>query len=139
MLAVVAQLRQRLEQALAGRFVIERELGRGGMSVVFLARDLKLGRLVALKVLKEELSAALGPERFHREDVVHRDIKPENILFEAGYAIVSDFGVARAISAAGGDRVTAFGIAVGTPDYMSPEQAGGEEQVDGRSDVYGLG
>ncbi|MGH7699954.1 MAG: serine/threonine-protein kinase, partial [Gemmatimonadales bacterium] len=204
----MAQLRERLARALAGRYTIQRELGRGGMAAVFLARDAKHERAVALKVLRPELSAALGPERFlreikvaarlahphilplhdsdeadgllyytmpyvegeslrrrlererrlplgdalqiardvadalayaHGQDVVHRDIKPENILFEAGHAVVADFGIARAISAAGGDRMTAAGIAVGTPDYMSPEQASGQEQVDGRSDVYSLG
>src|SRR3989449_3143035 len=204
----MADLRARLQAALADRYTIERELGRGGMAIVFLARDRRHDRDVAVKVLRPELAASLGPERFlleikvaaglthphivplhdsgeadgllyyvmpfiqgeslrdrlerermlpvvaavqlarevadaldyaHRQSVVHRDIKPENILIQDGHAVVADFGIARAISAAGGHRVTATGVAVGTPDYMSPEQAQGEEQVDGRSDIYSLG
>jgi serine/threonine-protein kinase len=188
--------------------MIERELGRGGMATVYLARGLKHHRHVAIKVLRPELAAALGPDRFRREvqttarlahphilslydseevdgflyyvmpylngetlrerlnrdkqlsledalrithevasalsyahghDVIHRDIKPENILLTSGYAMVCDFGIARAITAAGGDQLTATGIAVGTPAYMSPEQAAGEPQLDGRSDLYSLG
>jgi eukaryotic-like serine/threonine-protein kinase len=197
-----------LRMALAGRYTIERELGRGGMAVVFLAHDLKLHRPIALKVLRPELAAALGAERFIREiqvaarlqhtnilplydsgeaggflyysmpyvegeslrdrleregqspmadaiqiarevadalsyahshDVVHRDIKPENVLLSGGHALVADFGIARAITAAGGERLTETGIAVGTPAYMSPEQASGASRTDGRADVYGLG
>jgi tetratricopeptide (TPR) repeat protein len=178
------------------------------MSLVFLARDLRHDRLVALKVLRPELAATLGPDRFlreikvaaglthphilplfdsgaadgllfyvmpyvegeslrhrlaregrlpladavtiasdvagalayaHTQNVVHRDIKPENILIESGHAVISDFGIARAISAADESRVTGTGIAVGTVEYMSPEQATGEEEVDGRSDIYSLG
>jgi tetratricopeptide (TPR) repeat protein len=206
----VADLRDRLQVALRGRYTIERELGRGGMAIVFLARDHRHDRDVALKVLRPELAASLGPDRFlleirvaaglthphivplhdsgdadgclyyvmpflqgeslrdrlerdgalpvaeavelardvadaldyaHRQGVVHRDIKPENILLQDGHALVADFGIARAISAARGGtrRVTASGVAVGTPDYMSPEQERGEEQVDGRSDIYSLG
>src|SRR2546428_6808357 len=181
----------RLQAALAGRYTIERELGRGGMATVYLAQDRKHHRQVAIKVLKPELAAALGPERFLREidtaarlnhphilplhdsgeaegflfyvmpyvegeslrdrlshekqlplgnalqiarevadalsyahshDVVHRDIKPENILLEAGHAVASDFGIARALSAAGGEKLTATGLPVGTPAYMSPRQ-----------------
>src|SRR3989454_4802462 len=200
-------LEARLRAALADRYAIERELGRGGMAVVFLARDLRHDRPVAIKVLRQEIAAALGAERFlreiqiaaklhhphilplydsgaagellyyvmpyvegeslrqrlerekqlpveealalarqvagalayaHRHDVVHRDIKPENILLESGEAVVADFGIARAIRAAGGDKLTQTGIAIGTPLYMSPEQAGGGEGLDGRSDQYSL-
>jgi TolB-like protein/Flp pilus assembly protein TadD len=202
-----AQL-DRLKTALADRYTLERELGRGGMATVWLAQDLKHDRSVALKVLRPELAAALGPERFLREvritarlnhphilplldsgevggfvfytmpyvegeslrdrlarekqlalddalriarevadalsyahshDVVHRDIKPENILLESGHAVVADFGIARAITAAGGERLTETGIAVGTPPYMSPEQAAGSQDLDGRCDQYSLG
>src|SRR5881296_473167 len=198
----------RVQAALAGRYTIERELGRGGMATVYLAQDRKHHRQVAIKVLKPELAAALGPERFlreidtaarlnhphilplhdsgeaagflfyvmpyvegeslrdrlsrekqlplgdalqiarevadalsyaHNQDVVHRDIKPENILFEAGHAVVTDFGIARAITAAGGEKLTGTGIAVGTPAYMSPEQAAASARVDERSDIYSLG
>ena len=193
--------------ALADRYTIERELGRGGMATVYLAQDRKHDRLVAVKVLKPELAASIGPARFlqeikfaarlahphilplhdsgeadgflyyvmpfvdgeslrgllerekqlpldealevtnaiadaleyaHRHDIVHRDIKPENILFEAGHAVLSDFGIARAITAAGGDKLTETGLAIGTPAYMSPEQASGDTQLDARSDVYSL-
>jgi TolB-like protein len=217
----VADVLERLRSALADRYVIERELGRGGMATVYLAQDRKLGRPVALKVLKPELAAALGSERFLREieiaarlthpnilglydcgttsateftangrrltadllyytmpfvegeslrdrltrerqlplddalqitrevadalgyahslGLVHRDIKPENILFQAGHALVADFGIARAVSAAGGTRLTETGLAIGTPAYMSPEQAAGNPALDGRSDLYSLG
>ena len=203
----MANLFARLQAALADRYAIERELGRGGMATVYLARDRKHDRPVAVKVLRPELAAALGPERFLREiklaarlthphilplhdsgeadgflfyvmpyvegeslrdrltrerqlpvedavqiardvadalsfahshAVIHRDIKPENILFEAGHAVVSDFGIARAINAAGSDRLTETGLAVGTPSYMSPEQAAGSRELDGRSDLYSL-
>jgi serine/threonine-protein kinase len=75
----------------------------------------------------------------HQHNVLHRDIKPENILLEGGHAVVADFGLARAIHAAGGTRLTETGMAVGTPEYMSPEQAAGERELDARSDVYSLG
>jgi serine/threonine-protein kinase len=196
-----------LARALAARYTLERELGRGGMATVYLAHDLRHDRLVALKVLHPELAHALGPERFlqeirttarlehphilpvfdsgeaagllwytmpyvegeslrarltregqlpvedalrlarevaealdcaHDNGIVHRDIKPENILLARGHARVADFGVARALEAAGGGGLTEAGMAVGTPVYMSPEQASGG-QVDARSDVYALG
>jgi len=198
----------RLKAALADRYAIEREIGSGGMATVYLAQDLKHERQVALKVLRPELAAALGPERFlqeikiaanlhhphvlplydsgeaegflyyvmpfvegeslrdrlerekqfaiddalqvarevadalsyaHAHGVIHRDIKPENILLESEHAVVADFGIARAVDAAGGERLTETGIAIGTPSYMSPEQAGGEKDLDGRSDLYSLG
>ena len=196
-----------LRAALAARYALERELGRGGMATVYLARDLRHGRLVAIKVLRPEIAAALGPERFLREielaarlthphilplhdsgeaagflfyvmpyiegeslrdrleregplpleealritrevasalgyahshDVVHRDIKPENILLSGGEAVVADFGIARAITQAAGSKLTETGIPIGTPAYMSPEQASGGGPIDGRSDVYSL-
>jgi len=197
----------RVRDALAGQYRIERELGRGGMATVYLAEDLKHGRMVAVKVLQPELAHAVGPDRFLREievaarlshpnilplydsgeaggllfyvmpcvegeslrsrldrekqlplddalqitrevanglsyahslGVVHRDIKPENILFQAGHAVLSDFGIARAVSSAGGDHLTETGTTVGTPAYMSPEQAAGEREIDQRSDIYSL-
>ena len=200
-------LQSRLADGLGGRYLLERELGRGGMSIVYLAIDHRNERRVALKVLRPELAQSLGPERFlreikvaaglthphilplfdsgvaggllfytmpyvegetlrhrlirqrrlpvaeavtiardvadalsyaHTQNIVHRDIKPENILLEAGHPVVSDFGIARAISVADASRMTGTGIVVGTVDYMSPEQASGEE-VDGRSDIYSLG
>jgi len=204
----MTDLRERLEAALGDRYTIERELGRGGMAVVFLGHDRKPDRPVAIKVLRPELAAALGGERFLREiaiaarlshpnilalhdcgaaggllyysmpyvegeslrdrlrrekqlpiqqatriacevadalgyahslGIVHRDIKPENVLFQAGHAVVADFGIARAVSTAGGERLTETGLAIGTPAYMSPEQATGDRDIDGRSDIYSLG
>jgi TolB-like protein len=198
----------RLATALAGRYAIERELGAGGMATVYLARDLKHDRDVALKMLRPELAAVLGAERFlqeirisarldhphiltlidsgesdgfvwyvlpyvrgeslrskltrekylsieeavriatqvasaldyaHRHGVVHRDIKPENILLHEGEAVVADFGIALAVREAGGARLTETGLSLGTPQYMSPEQATGAQELDARSDVYSLG
>ena len=183
-----------LKSALASRYAIERELGSGGMATVYLAQDLKHDREVAVKVLRPDLAAVLGGERFLREikiaarlthphilplhdsgeadgflyyvmpyvegetlrdrldrekqlpledalqiarnvaaalsyahshDVIHRDIKPENILLSGGEAVVADFGIARAISAAGGEKLTETGVSIGTPSYMSPERAAG--------------
>ena len=196
-----------LVAAFAGRYRIERELGTGGMATVYLARDLRHDRDVALKVPHQEVAHTLGPERFlreirlaaklshphilplydsgvadgilyfvmpniegaslrdrlnhvkvlpveeavriasevagaldyaHRHDVLHRDIKPENIMFHEGHAMVADFGIGKALSAVEGEAATQTGITVGTPTYMSPEQAGGDP-VDGRSDLYSLG
>ena len=213
----VADLHERLRANLEGRYAIERELGRGGMATVYLARDLRHDRPVALKVLHEELAARLGLERFqreirfaarlqhphiltvldsgesnaqlwftmpfvegetlrtriaregqlpvadalriareaasaleyaHRHDVIHRDIKPENLLLTAdGQVLVADFGIARALTSAqssgtgesGAEVLTETGVSVGTPTYMSPEQASGDRALDGRTDVYSLG
>ncbi|HJS47882.1 MAG TPA: serine/threonine-protein kinase, partial [Gemmatimonadales bacterium] len=200
--------RGRLTAALAGRYELERELGQGGMATVYLARDLRHDRRVAVKVLRPELAAVIGAERFlaeikttanlqhphilplhdsgeadgflfyvmpyvegeslrdrvhrekqlpvadavrlvtevagaldyaHRHNVIHRDIKPENILLHDGSALVADFGIALAASKAGGTRMTETGMSLGTPHYMSPEQAMGEREITARSDVYALG
>ncbi len=199
---------QRLSAALADHYAIERELGQGGMATVYLAHDVRHDRKVALKVLRPELAAVIGAERFlkeikvtanlqhphvlglidsgeadrllyyvmpfvegeslrdrltrekqlpvddavritrevasaldyaHRHHVIHRDIKPENILLHEGQALVADFGIALAVSAAGGTRMTETGMSLGTPHYMSPEQAMGEREITARSDVYALG
>jgi eukaryotic-like serine/threonine-protein kinase len=196
-----------LKAALADRYTIERELGEGGMATVYLARDLRHNRQVALKVLKPELAAVLGAQRFlkeiqvtanlqhphilplydsgnaggalfyvmplvqgeplrdrltcekqlavdettriiqqvagaldfaHRHGIIHRDIKPENILLHEGEAMLSDFGIAIALVEAGGERLTATGLSIGTLQYMSPEQATGERDLDARSDIYAL-
>ena len=198
----------RLATALADRYRIERELGQGGMATVYLAEDLKHQRKVALKVLKPELAAVLGAERFlaeikvtanlqhpnllplfdsgeadgflyyvmpyvegetprarlererelpvddvvrlvtllataldyaHAHGVIHRDLKPENILLQAGQPVIADFGIAVAVAEAGGSRVTETGLSLGTPHYMSPEQAAGDRTLDARSDQYALG
>jgi serine/threonine-protein kinase len=197
----------RLATALADRYEVGRELGAGGMATVYLTRDLKHDRTVALKVLRPELAAVLGVERFlseirvmahlqhphllplfdsgqadglvyyvmphvegeslrdrlqrekelpledaldiaravasaldyaHRHGVIHRDIKPENILFQDAQAVVADFGIALALSEASGSRLTETGLSLGTPQYMSPEQATGDRQIDARSDIYAL-
>ncbi len=197
-----------LTDAIRDRYVVEREIGAGGMATVHLARDVRHNRSVAIKVLKPELAASLGAERFlqeieiaarlthphiiplhdsgqaagflyyvmpfidgeslrvrlrretrldtaaalgivadvgdalsyaHRQGILHRDIKPENILFAEGHPMVADFGIARAVSTAGGANLTRTGLALGTPGYMSPEQAAGDRALDARSDVYSLG
>jgi serine/threonine-protein kinase len=197
-----------LGNALEGRYSIDREIGRGGMATVYLARDVRHNRAVALKVLNPELGAVLGVERFlaeievtanlqhpnllplfdsgeangllfyvmpfvqgetlrarldrekqlpvdevvriasaiagaldyaHRHKVIHRDLKPENILMQEGQPLIADFGIALAVSNAGGSRITQTGLSLGTPQYMSPEQATGDRVVDGRTDIYSLG
>ncbi|HEU4786970.1 MAG TPA: serine/threonine-protein kinase, partial [Gemmatimonadaceae bacterium] len=197
-----------LSASLADRYRVERELGAGGMATVYLAYDIKHDRKVALKVLKPELAAVLGAERFvaeikttaslqhpnilplfdsgtaegflfyvmpfvdgetlrakldretqlgideavnitcevadaldyaHRHGVIHRDIKPENILLHDGRPMVADFGIALAVSAAAGGRMTESGLSLGTPHYMSPEQATAEKEITARSDIYSLG
>ncbi len=197
----------KLREALAGTYTIDRELGRGGMATVYLAQDVKHDRVVALKVLHPDLAVALGPDRFlreirlaarlnhphilplfdsgdaegmlyyvmpyvegeslrekldreqqlpieeavhhgraiasaldyaHRQNIVHRDIKPENVMLYEGEAMVMDFGIAKAVSAAGTETLTQTGMMIGTPAYVSPEQAAGELNLDGRSDQYSL-
>ena len=200
-------LAERFQNLLRDRYVIERELGRGGMAVVFLARDVRHDRPVAIKVFRSDIGDAPGAERFQREirllarlqhphilplydsgttgetsyfvspyiegetlrarlkrehqlpveeavrlavevadaldfahahDVIHRDIKPENILMHDGHAVVADFGIARAMRRSGGEWTTAAGMTVGSPAYMSPEQASGDREIDGRADIYSL-
>jgi serine/threonine-protein kinase len=202
------ELLSRLQSALADRYRLEREVGAGGMATVYLAQDIRHARRVAVKVLRPELAAVIGAERFlaeirltanlqhphilplfdsgeaggslfyvmpyvegetlrdrltrekqlgvpdavriaeevagaldyaHRHGVVHRDIKPENILLHDGSALVADFGIALAASKASGARMTETGMSLGTPHYMSPEQAMGEREITARSDVYALG
>jgi len=203
----MSDLVERLRAALASRYDVERELGAGGMATVYLAEDLKHRRKVAVKVLRPDLAAVLGAERFiqeitttaslqhphilplfdsgtadgflyyvmpyiegetlrgklnretqlgiaeavgiavsiadaldyaHRHGVIHRDIKPENILLHDGRPVVADFGIALAVSAAAGGRMTETGLSLGTPHYMSPEQATAEKELTNRSDIYSL-
>ncbi|HEX7025182.1 MAG TPA: serine/threonine-protein kinase, partial [Gemmatimonadales bacterium] len=204
----MSDLEAQLASSLGSLYRIERELGGGGMSRVFLAEEIGLSRRVVLKILPPELGAVISPERFqrevrlaaslqhphivpllaagaagnilyytmpfvegeslrarlsreselpvadavrllrevadalayaHRQGLVHRDIKPDNILLSHGHAVVTDFGIARAVSEAGGTTLTATGMAIGTPAYMSPEQATGEAHIDQRADIYSLG
>lgn len=196
-----------LRAALEGRYAVDRQIGQGGMATVYLARDSRHDRPVAIKVLRPEIAASIGSDRFLREirvaahlqhpnilalydsgetgpflyyvmpfiegeslraridretqlplpdaiqltceiadalhyahtrQIIHRDIKPENVLIQQGHALVADFGIARAVSEAGGDKLTETGMAIGTPHYMSPEQATGGDHLDGRADQYSL-
>jgi serine/threonine-protein kinase len=204
----VQETLERLNTALTGRYTVERELGAGGMATVYVAHDARHDRRVALKVLRPELAAVIGAERFlaeikttanlqhphilalfdsgqvngtvfyvmpyvegeslrdkldrdkqlpiddalriarevadaleyaHQHGVIHRDIKPENILVQGGHALVADFGIALAVANTGSSRMTETGMSLGTPTYMSPEQAMGERTLDARTDVYALG
>jgi serine/threonine protein kinase len=204
---VKPELREQLQAALADRYTLDRDLGRGGMASVVLARDLQEDRMVALKVLHPELAPTVGADRFkreirvaaqlkhpnilgvmdsgdvdgllwftmpfvegenvyerlqrehqftpaealritlaaasalhyaHKQGVVHRDIKPDNILLSGDQVLVADFGVARAVSEVA-EKLTATGMIVGTPTYMSPEQASGDKAIDGRTDIFALG
>ncbi len=200
---------ERLKAALADRYTIEHEIGAGGMATVYLAEDLKHHRKVAVKVLRPELAAAIGPERFlreieiaaqlhhphilplydsgesqgflyyvmpyeegqslrdrlaregelpiteavrilrdvvdalssaHEHGVVHRDIKPDNVMLSGRHALVTDFGVAKAVSeATGREQLTTAGVALGTPAYMAPEQAAAAPNIDHRADIYAVG
>ncbi|HEU5170650.1 MAG TPA: serine/threonine-protein kinase, partial [Gemmatimonadales bacterium] len=204
--ALVGDTLERLRLTLTDRYAVSKEIGRGGMAAVYIAEDLRHGRQVAIKVMRPELAASIGADRFLREirvaaqlqhphilplydsgesdgllfyvmpfvegeslrdkltreqqleigeavrlaaeaadalgyahshGVVHRDIKPENIMLSGGHALVADFGIAKALSVAGAERLTETGMAIGTPHYMSPEQATGEH-IDGRTDQYSL-
>jgi len=201
------QIPELLKSALSDRYLFEREIGRGGMATVYLAADKKHNRNVAVKVLRPDLAASIGTDRFlqeieiaaklnhphilllidsgeaadflyyvmpyvtgeslrdnltrertigldrcvsitrdvagalsyaHRQGVVHRDIKPENVLLSEGHAVVADFGIAKAIMTAGSHNLTRSGFPLGTPGYMSPEQAAGQTDLDARSDVFSL-
>ncbi len=144
----MTDLRNQLQSTLADAYTLDRELGAGGMAVVFLAHDLKHNRHVALKVLRSEVGAAIGRDRFLREvvvtayahdrGIVHRDVKPENILLTPqGQALVADFGIAAAPDSSS-ERLTATGVGLGTPSYMSPEQVLGERTVQPQADVYAM-
>ena len=204
----MASMGDRLVATLSDRYLVQREIGQGGMATVYVAHDRKHDRDVAIKVLHPDLAAALGSERFlgeirttarlqhphilplldsgegagllyyvmpfvageslrgrlerekllpiddalriarevadalgyaHAHGIVHRDIKPENILLHGGHALVTDFGIALAVQNAGGQRLTQTGLSLGTPSYMSPEQAMGERSIDSRTDIYSLG
>src|SRR6266487_3312410 len=131
----MADFHATLRAALAKRYVIERELGRGGMATVYLERERQLPLDEAVRIASE---AARALEYAHQHGVLHRDVKPENLLLTTdGSTLVADFGIARPWNETGG--LTATGLVVGTPGYMSPEQAAGERTLDARSDVYALG
>src|SRR6266705_2449109 len=138
-------LNARLIQALGKSYTVEGEIGRGGMGVVFTARDERLkrrGRLPPDEARRIMLETADALGAAHALGIIHRDVKPDNILLEGsrGRVVVTDFGIAKALSSSTGSAtLTATGVAIGTPHYMSPEQAAGDREIDGRSDIYSLG
>src|SRR6266702_3228548 len=135
----------RLQAALGAAYRIERELGGGGMSRVFVAEEVELGRRVVIKVLAPELAAGVSVDRFKREiqlaaSLQHPHIEPDNVLLSNHHAVVTDFGVAKALSeSAGKNALTSAGVALGTPAYMAPEQAAADPHTDHRCDIYAVG
>jgi hypothetical protein len=130
----------RLDAALAGRYRILEQIGEGGMATVYLADRLKVEKQLPVEeAVRIATAVANALDYAHRQGVVHRDIKPANILFQDGQPVVSDFGIALAVGAGSGTRLTETGLSLGTPFYMSPEQATGDQQVGPRSDIYSLG
>src|SRR5207302_1904125 len=134
----VLDLRDRLQSALGPAYRLHKELGGGGMSRVFLAEEVRLGRQVVVKVLPPEMAAGVNAERFERE--IRLAAKPDNVLFSGKHALVADFGVAKAVAeSTGKTALTSLGVALGTPAYMAPEQAATDPNTDHRADIYAVG